>query len=309
MVDVQSGLLDQRHDVAHAENAAGNALGVEVLEPVELFARAHQLDGLARHLAHRKGCTAAAVAVDTRQHDARDADPLIEVARERHRVLARQGIRNEKGLVGFHDVAHGGCFREQLLVDREATCCVEHHDVVAALAGFRHRTPGDLDGLLAGDDGERVDLHLAAENGELFLCGRTPGVERGHQHAALVALGEALGDLRRGRGLARALQADHQDGDRRRGAQVEGGVLAAAQRLDHRVMDDLDDHLAGLHGLHDLGANRLFAHLVSEGLHHLERHVGLEKRPAHFAQRVLDVGFRQGTASGDLVQNARQAIA
>ena len=74
-------------------------------------------------------------------------------------------------------------------------------------------------------------------------------------------------------------------------------------------MDDLDHHLAGLHRLDDLGANRLLAHLLCEGLDHLERHVGLEQRAAHFAQRVLDVGVRQGTASGDLVQNARQAIA
>ena len=152
-------------------------------------------------------------------------------------------------------------------------------------------------------------MHLLAENGELFLCRRSPRVERGHQHAALVALGEALGDLCGGGGLAGALKAHHEDGDGRRGAQVEGGVLTATKSLDHRVVDDLDHHLAGLHRFHDFGANRLLAHLVGKGLDHLERHVGLEQRAAHFAQRVLDVGVRQGTASGDLVQNARQAIA
>ena len=79
-VDVFGGLLDQRDDVAHAEDAVGDALGMEFLQLVHLFAGADQLDRLAGDGAHRKRRTAAAVAVHAGQHEAGDADALVEVA-------------------------------------------------------------------------------------------------------------------------------------------------------------------------------------------------------------------------------------
>ena len=35
----------------------------------------------------------------------------------------------------------------------------------------------------------------------------------------------------------------------------------------------------------------LALHLLGEGAHHVERHVGLEQRAPHLAQRRVDVGF------------------
>jgi hypothetical protein len=55
--------------------------GVEVLQRVELLAGADQLDRLAGDRAHRQRRAAAAVAVDAGQHDAGDADALVEGAR------------------------------------------------------------------------------------------------------------------------------------------------------------------------------------------------------------------------------------
>ena len=57
-----------------------------------------------------------------------------------------------------------------------------------------------------------------------------------------------------GGGLAGALQADHQDRDRRRRVQVDRDGALAAQRLDHHVVDDLDDLLAGRDRGQHLGA-------------------------------------------------------
>ena len=75
---VCGGLLDQRDDVAHAEDAVGDARGVEFLQRVHLLAGADQLDRLAGDGAHGKRRAAAAVAVDAGQHDAGDADALVE---------------------------------------------------------------------------------------------------------------------------------------------------------------------------------------------------------------------------------------
>ena len=83
------------------------------------------------------------------------------------------------------------------------------------------RAAGDLDRRLAGDDRQRVDAGLLAEDAELLLRGRAARVERGHQHLALVALGEALGDLGGGGRLARALEADQHERHRRRGVEVD----------------------------------------------------------------------------------------
>ena len=74
---------------------------MEVLEPVELFAGAHELDRLAGDGAHGKRCTAAAIAVDTGEHDAGDADLLIEGAGEIYGVLAGQRIGDEQCLIGL----------------------------------------------------------------------------------------------------------------------------------------------------------------------------------------------------------------
>ena len=63
LVDALLGALDERQHVAHAEDALRHAVGVEGLDHVELFARAHKLDGFAGRRADREGCAAAGVAV------------------------------------------------------------------------------------------------------------------------------------------------------------------------------------------------------------------------------------------------------
>ena len=77
-----------------------------------------------------------------------------------------------------------------------------------------------------------------------------------------------------------------------------------AKRLDEAVVDDLDDHLAGLDRLDHGGADRLGAGAVDERAHHFERHVGLEQRAAHFAHRGGDVFLGEGAAAGQFVQYA-----
>ena len=72
-------LLDQGDDVAHAEDAPGDAVGVELLQRVELLAEADELDRLAGDRAHGERGAAAAVAVHAGEDDAGDADPGLEL--------------------------------------------------------------------------------------------------------------------------------------------------------------------------------------------------------------------------------------
>ena len=306
-VDGLGGLLDQRDDVAHAENARSDALGVEVLQPVKLFAGAEQLDRLARHGAHGQGRAASAIAVDAGEHEAGDADLVVEGTGEVDCVLTGQRIGHQQRLYWLGDVADGLHLGHQLLVDEETAGSVEHDHVVTALAGFRHGAFRDGAGLFALYDGQRVNADLLAKNGELLLRGGAAHVERGHQDLLLVALLEPLRDLGGGGGLARALQADHQHRHRRGGLEVERSRVLA-QHLDQRVVDDLDDHLARRHRLDDLAADRLFLDVLDERADHLEGHVGLDQRAAHLAHGGIDVSLRKRAAPGQLVEYATEAV-
>jgi hypothetical protein len=83
LVDVLGRALHQADDVAHAEDAVGDAAGVEILQRVHLLAGADQLDGPAGDFAHGERRAAAAVTVDAGQRNARDADAVVETSERR----------------------------------------------------------------------------------------------------------------------------------------------------------------------------------------------------------------------------------
>ena len=204
------------------------------------------------------------------------------------------------GARGRLDLRH---LQHQRLVDVGAAGCVVHDDVVALQARGLLGAAGDLHGRLAGDDGQRVDADLTAEHGELLLRGGTLHVERGHEHLALHAVAQTLGDLGGGGGLARALQADHHDCDGRRGVEIDG-IGGGAERLDQHIVDDLDDHLTGRDRLDHIRADGAAAHLVDEGTHDIEGDVRLQQGAPDLAERHVDVRLAQGAAAPELVENA-----
>ncbi len=160
---------------------------------------------------------------------------------------------------------------------------IENDDIMAAELGRLYGARGDLDGCLAGDDRQRVDAGLHAELAQLFLRGGTARIERGEQHLLLRPLRQALADLAGGSGLTGTLQADHHDDDRSRGVQINGDAFGA-EHVHQFVMDDLDDHLAGLDAFQNICADSLGTNLVGKRADDIERDVSFEQRTAHFAQ-------------------------
>ena len=198
------------------------------------------------------------------------------------------------------DVGH---LLHERLVDMRAPGGVEDDNVIALQARGGLGAPGDLDRVLARNDRQRVDADLPAEHRKLLLRRRPLHVERGHQHLEPLALSEALGDLGGGCRFARALEPNQHDRHGRRSVEVDR-LRFAAERLDERVVDDLDNHLAGLDRLDDGGAHGSRARAVDEGAHDVERDVGFEQRPAHLAHRGVDVLLGERPAAGQLVQYA-----
>ena len=310
VVDVQGGPFDQADHVAHAEDAAGDALGVEVLEAVELFAGAHQLDRLAGDGAHGEGGTAAAIAVDAGQHDAGNADLLVEGAGEIDRVLAGQRIGDEQRFIGLGDVAHGGRFGEEFLVDVKPAGGIEHDHVVAALAGFRHGAPGDLrPGVSPLTMASVSTFTCVPENGELLLRGGAAGVERGHQNLALVALGQALGDLGGGGGLAGALQADHQDrqpGGEARRLRAEPSEPSVSTSASWTILTTIWPGLIDL----TISAPTALSFTLSVKVRTTSSATSASSSARRTSRmRRIDIGLRQRTAAGELVEYAGQALA
>ena len=130
------GLLDERHHVAHAQDAADDAVGMEGLEGVGLFAHADELDGLAGDVADGERRAAAGVAVHLGEDHAGEAEALVEVLRGVDGVLAGHGVGDEENLLRVEQLLEPLHLVHQLFVDVQAAGGVDDERVAAHDDGF-----------------------------------------------------------------------------------------------------------------------------------------------------------------------------
>jgi hypothetical protein len=225
-----------------------------------------------------------------------------------HGVLAGQAVRHKNGFGRAGDAGDFRRFAHHRLVQRGAAGGVEDQDVVAAQLGGAQRALGDVDGALAGDDRQALDVDLLGQHGQLFHGGRAAGVERGDQHLFALGFGQAQGKLAGRGGLARALQAGHQDHRRRVESQVQPGRDFAAQHVDQAVIDDLDHLVGRLDRTDDRFAAGQFLGLADEVLDDRQGDVGLEQGDADFAQGFVDVLFGQHAATAETLEDAGKSL-
>jgi hypothetical protein len=147
---------------------------------------------------------------------------------------------------------------------------------------------------------------LFAERFELIHGRRAIDVGRHQEHAAPLLL-EQLGELARRRGLARPMEADHQDA--RRVARGPERGICRAEQFNQFVMDDFDDLFAGFDALDDLQADGLFLHPIDKVAGHLEIDVGIEEGEADLAQRLGNVGFRDPAESAQVAEDLLKFLA
>ena len=282
--------------------------GIEILQRVELFAGADQLDRLAGDGAHRQRRAAAAVAVDAGEHDAGEADALVERAREIDRVLAGQRIGDEQHFVRIGGALDLGRLRHHRFVERGAAGGVEHHHVVAAeprrlrWRGWRSAPASGRRRSAACRPARRGRARRAAPSPPGGACRARPSAP------CALPLGQALRDLGGGGGFAGALQADHHDGDRRRGVEIDASARRRRASSTSSSCTIFTTIWPGVTDLITSTPTALLLHLLDEVARHVERDVGLEQRAAHLAQRRVDVGFASARRAASGGRECRRAF-
>ena len=272
---------------------------------IQLLAYAGEFYGLARHRRDRERRAAARVAVQLRQHDARDVQRLVEGGGRVHRVLARHRVHDQHDLRRLRRGLDVLELVHELFVYVQAARRVEEDEVAAELLRVGYAGLGYLHGVALAhlEDG---DAQLLA-HGLQLLYGRRAVHVAGHEQRALALLFHERRQLCAVRRLARALQADeHADARALRG-DVELAVLAAHECTE-LLVDYLHDHLRRGQALHDLRALRALGDALYKVLDDLVAHVRLQQRKAHLAHGLVHVRLGQAALAPELLERGIQFV-
>ena len=96
LVNILFRFFDQRENVAHAENAGDDAIGMEGLERVVLFAHSDELDRLTGHLADGQGRAPTGIAIHLGQDNSGEREFFMELVRRLDGILASHGIGDKQ---------------------------------------------------------------------------------------------------------------------------------------------------------------------------------------------------------------------
>jgi len=255
---------------------------------------------------------AAGVAVELGEDDAVEGERGVEVLGDGDGVLAGHGVDDEERVVRLRDLGDLPHLLHQLGVDGEAAGGVDDHHVAPEAAGLGQAAPGHVERIaLTGRDhvvGGAEDRHgvLLGQRAQLLDGGRALEVGADQQRVAALLL-EPAGQLGRAGGLARALEAGHED-DGRRLRGVRDADRLAAQGLDQLLVDDVDDLLRRVQRLVQVGADATLADAGHQVADDLEVDVGLEQRQADLAQDLVDLGLVEAATPTEPLEDAFETV-
>ena len=294
LLDRRLRLLDERHDVAHAEDPRGHPVRMEVLELVELLSDGDELHRTPRDSPNGERRASARVAVELREHDAVEGDALLESERDVHRLLTRHRVEHEEHVRRLRRPRNPLELGHELVVDVQSTRGVEDHDVQAVRASRVEPLRRGRDGIGAVE-GEHGQLDLPAELLEL-VDGRRALEVAGDEPWPLRLASEQEPELRGCRRLPRALQAGEEDHGGR-AAESEPRVARAHERGE-LLVDDLHHLLPRREAPQDVLSERALLDRGSEVTRDLEVHVRLEEREPDLAHRLRDGVLVEADRSG-----------
>src|SRR5208282_1210201 len=122
---------DERENVAHAENARDDAVGMERLKRIVFFANADELDGLPGDLADGERRTAASITIHFGEDDAGERELLMEFISRVDGVLSSHRIGDEQNLLRIEQALERLHLLHKLVVDVETSGGVNDEHVAA----------------------------------------------------------------------------------------------------------------------------------------------------------------------------------
>ena len=204
--------LDQRDDIAHAEDARGEPLWVERVEVVGLLPGPDELDGDARYGLDGERGTASSVAVELREHESGELKGVVEHLRHVHGLLAQCSIRDKEHLVGRGHGTQASNLVHQAFVDLQPTCSIKDDRVGSCGQARCESCLPDCRDILRLVVRVEPKFLLARKDFKL-VYGRGTVDVAGHHKGLVPSLLEQTAQLgRRGR-LPGAVEADHHDLD------------------------------------------------------------------------------------------------
>ena len=188
----------------------------------------------------------------------------------------------------------------------------QHHIKALELCGLQ-RASCDIDRLLPLDNRQGRHIGLPAKHSQLFLRGGAMDIKRGHHHFLAAPFGQSPlaqspGNLGRGCGLARTLQADHHNDRRRWAIDMERHRLRP-EHGNQAVIDDFDDLLTRRHRFKHLLPDGRFRHTGNKVPRDGQCNIGLKQGNPNFAHRTADIAFAERTAASEPAEYATKAVA
>ena len=300
-------VFDEAEDVAHAEDARGDAVGVEGFECVGFFANAEEFDRFAGDVADGECRATACVTVDFREDDAGQRQYVVKGFGGVGGVLTGHAVHHEEGFDRVQQAVQVADFVHQRVVNVQATGGIDDEDVHLLPLGGIQRTRGDVSRFFAGFRGDEDGADLFGQGFQLLYRRRAVHVG-GNEADFFLVVNKFFREFGAGGGFAGALQACQEDDGGRLSGEVEGAVFFAH-----------DAHQLALYGFNKGLVGREFqADFLTDGgvfdglddfLDDWQGNVGFDQRHAHITQHLADVVFGDAGLAAQFFECALQAFA
>ena len=223
--------------------------------------------------------------------------------------MPQHGVNNEQGLNGLQLLVQHRDFLHQRVVNGQATGRVNQQHINVMTARVVECGACNIKRRAAGVRREPLGPGLLGHGFQLLDGSGAVDVSRDGQHLLLALFDQVLGQLGRGRGFARPLQAGHQNDGGRLCSQVEIGDAAdfvARHGGGKFAVHHAHQSLPWRKGAGHICTERFFFHSCDEFTNHRQGDVCLKQSHAHLAQHVLNIAFgNAGLTPHGLDQSAK----
>ena len=272
------GLFDQRHDVAHAQDARSHPVRMEEIEVLELLAVRGKDDGSTNNTTGAQDGTTTGVVVELGHNQTTEFQGVVEGARRLHGILSGHGVNNEEAVVRVRSAAHGLDFGHEGFVNGETTGGVDDDHVATDARCFSQSGASHGNGI--GRRAEDVHADLTTEYAELFYGGG-PLKVGGDEVGLATLLFEPAGQLRGRSRLTGTLETGQENHGWRVG-RVGDLETGPSEYFDELFVNGLDYLLAGRKTLTEGHTIETGLNGLNECSNHAEFDVGFEQCGANF---------------------------